>query len=121
MGGLGHLAVKLARAWGCHVTAFTSTEAKLSEARAMGAHEAMLSHVTRNDLLKFDRASTTKLAGNILGAERLGEPVGKKTSGSTLQQYYAWWRRSIAQGVGIYLDPNRAFAEDQKLTIRTRD
>ena len=32
IGGLGHLALKLARAWGCHVTAFTSTEAKQQEA-----------------------------------------------------------------------------------------
>lgn len=43
IGGLGHLAVKFARAWGCHVTAFTSTEAKQAEAQSMGAHEVMLS------------------------------------------------------------------------------
>ncbi|MEE2525425.1 NAD(P)-dependent alcohol dehydrogenase [Hyphobacterium sp. HN65] len=38
IGGLGHMAVKFLRAWGCEVTAFTSTEAKAEEARAMGAH-----------------------------------------------------------------------------------
>ncbi|MEZ4299795.1 MAG: NAD(P)-dependent alcohol dehydrogenase [Polyangiaceae bacterium] len=41
VGGLGHMAIKFARAWGCHVTAFTSTEAKQREALEMGAHEAL--------------------------------------------------------------------------------
>ena len=39
IGGLGHLALKFARAWGCHVTAFTSTEAKQQQALEIGAHE----------------------------------------------------------------------------------
>ena len=29
IGGLGHLALKFCRAWGCHVTAFTSSESKM--------------------------------------------------------------------------------------------
>lgn len=41
IGGLGHLAVKFARAWGCHVTAFTSTAAKQQEALEMGAHDVV--------------------------------------------------------------------------------
>jgi uncharacterized zinc-type alcohol dehydrogenase-like protein len=39
IGGLGHLALQFLRAWGCHVTAFTSTGAKADEARSLGAHE----------------------------------------------------------------------------------
>lgn len=38
IGGLGHLAVQFLKAWGCEVTAFTSSEAKAEEARRLGAH-----------------------------------------------------------------------------------
>jgi uncharacterized zinc-type alcohol dehydrogenase-like protein len=37
------MAVKLARAWGCEVTAFTSTAAKADEARSFGAHNVVSS------------------------------------------------------------------------------
>ncbi|MGE5503220.1 MAG: NADPH-dependent aldehyde reductase Ahr [Actinomycetota bacterium] len=43
IGGLGHLAVKFARAWGCEVTALTSTPAKADEARGFGAHKVVSS------------------------------------------------------------------------------
>ncbi|ORY74346.1 NADP-dependent alcohol dehydrogenase [Protomyces lactucae-debilis] len=39
LGGLGHLALKTAHAWGCHVTAFSRTNDKEEEARSFGAHE----------------------------------------------------------------------------------
>lgn len=38
IGGLGHLALKFARAWGCEVTAFTSNASKRDAALALGAH-----------------------------------------------------------------------------------
>ncbi len=41
IGGLGHMAIKFCRAWGCEVTAFTSTDAKRDEALAMGAHHTL--------------------------------------------------------------------------------
>ncbi len=37
IGGLGHMAVKFAAAYGCDVTAFTSSESKFEEARSFGA------------------------------------------------------------------------------------
>ena len=43
IGGLGHMAVKFARAWGCDVTAFTSSPSKREEALALGAHRTVSS------------------------------------------------------------------------------
>ena len=40
IGGLGHLALQFANAWGCEVTAFTS-ESKMEEAKEMGAHHSL--------------------------------------------------------------------------------
>lgn len=41
IGGLGHLALQFLKAWGCEVTAFTSSEAKKTEALALGAHHTL--------------------------------------------------------------------------------
>ncbi len=41
IGGLGHLALKFLKAWGCEVTAFTSNEAKRAEALSLGAHHTL--------------------------------------------------------------------------------
>lgn len=41
IGGLGHLALQFARAWGCEVTALTSSAAKYDEARQLGAHRVV--------------------------------------------------------------------------------
>ncbi len=38
IGGLGHMAVMFINAWGCHVSAFTSSPAKAEEAKSFGAH-----------------------------------------------------------------------------------
>ena len=41
IGGLGHMALMFANAWGCEVTAFTSNEAKQKKALEMGAHHTI--------------------------------------------------------------------------------
>lgn len=38
IGGLGHLALQFLKAWGCQVTAFTSSPSKREEALKLGAH-----------------------------------------------------------------------------------
>ncbi|MCH8476048.1 MAG: NAD(P)-dependent alcohol dehydrogenase [Opitutales bacterium] len=43
IGGLGHLALQFARAWGCEVTAFSSSPDKEAEARKLGAHRFVAS------------------------------------------------------------------------------
>lgn len=56
IGGLGHLAVKFAAAFGCEVTAFTSSESKFKEARDFGAHNVVSSR---------DSSAIQKLAGSF--------------------------------------------------------
>jgi uncharacterized zinc-type alcohol dehydrogenase-like protein len=56
IGGLGHMAVKFAAAYGCDVTAFTSSESKFEEARGFGA-----THVVSSK----DSAGIKKLAGSF--------------------------------------------------------
>ena len=41
IGGLGHIALQFLNAWGCDVTAFTSSETKKKEALEMGAHQTL--------------------------------------------------------------------------------
>ncbi len=43
LGGLGHMGVKLARAMGAHVVAFTTSPSKREDALRLGAHEVVVS------------------------------------------------------------------------------
>lgn len=56
IGGLGHMGVKFAAAYGCDVTAFTSSESKFDEARSFGAN-----HVVSTK----DAGGIKKLAGSF--------------------------------------------------------
>jgi alcohol/geraniol dehydrogenase (NADP+) len=56
IGGLGHMGVKFAAAYGCDVTAFTSSESKFDEAKGFGAHHVVSSR---------DSAALKQLAGSF--------------------------------------------------------
>ena len=56
IGGLGHMALKFCKAWGCEVTAFTSSDSKEEEARSFGAHHVVSSR---------DSKAIGKLAGTL--------------------------------------------------------
>ncbi|MBB5352451.1 putative zinc-type alcohol dehydrogenase-like protein [Haloferula luteola] len=43
LGGLGHMGVKFARAFGAHVVVFTTSPAKIEDALRLGAHEVVVS------------------------------------------------------------------------------
>jgi uncharacterized zinc-type alcohol dehydrogenase-like protein len=43
LGGLGHMAVKFANAFGAEVTLFTTSEGKTADAKRLGAHEVVIS------------------------------------------------------------------------------
>jgi uncharacterized zinc-type alcohol dehydrogenase-like protein len=56
IGGLGHLALRFLNAWGCEVTAFTSSLNKQDEARRLGAHKVVAS---------TDSAAMKTIAGTL--------------------------------------------------------
>jgi uncharacterized zinc-type alcohol dehydrogenase-like protein len=56
IGGLGHMAVKFANAWGCEVTAFTSSVSKTEEAKELGAHHVVSTR---------DKADLARIAGTL--------------------------------------------------------
>jgi alcohol/geraniol dehydrogenase (NADP+) len=56
IGGLGHMAVKFAAAYGCDVTAFTSSESKFDEAKGFGANHVVSSR---------DSAAIKQLGGSF--------------------------------------------------------
>ena len=56
IGGLGHMAVKFAAAYGCDVTAFTSSEGKIDEVKRFGANHVVSSR---------DSAAIRKLGGSF--------------------------------------------------------
>ena len=47
LGGLGHMGVKLARAFGAHVVVFTTSPSKTEDAMRLGAHEVVVSRDTK--------------------------------------------------------------------------
>jgi uncharacterized zinc-type alcohol dehydrogenase-like protein len=56
IGGLGHMALEFVNAWGCEVTAFTSSDSKREEALTLGAHHTLNSR---------DAAELTQAAGSF--------------------------------------------------------
>ena len=52
IGGLGHMALKFLRAWGCEVVAFTSSDSKRDEALSLGAHRVVNSR-NADDIAKL--------------------------------------------------------------------
>lgn len=71
LGGLGHMAVKLARAMGAHVVVFTTSERKRADALKLGAHEVLLStdaQAMQSQLGTFDFILDTVSAPHDLNA-----------------------------------------------------
>lgn len=62
IGGLGHMALKFLNAWGCEVTAFTSSDSKVKQALALGAHKTLNSRdadALKNASCSFDLVIST--------------------------------------------------------------
>jgi len=57
IGGLGHMGVQIAKAMGAKVTAITSHESKKEEAKALGAHDVLIStdeNAMKNNALRYN-------------------------------------------------------------------
>jgi uncharacterized zinc-type alcohol dehydrogenase-like protein len=65
IGGLGHMGVKLAHALGAHVVAFTTSESKRADAKALGADEVV---VSRNEAEMQAHANSFDLILNTVAA-----------------------------------------------------
>ena len=62
IGGLGHMALRFAQAWGCEVTAFSTSPDKEAEARHLGAHHFVASRdpaALRRAANRFDMVLVT--------------------------------------------------------------
>jgi uncharacterized zinc-type alcohol dehydrogenase-like protein len=71
IGGLGHMGIKLARALGAHVVAFTSSESKVKDALQLGAHEVVISkdaNAMASHTRSFDFILNTVAASHNLDA-----------------------------------------------------
>ncbi|ANW66521.1 hypothetical protein BCA37_25740 [Mycobacterium sp. djl-10] len=64
VGGLGHLAIQFARAWGCEVTAISSSADKAEQARRLGAHHFVESREIATTTNRFDAILSTA-AGDL--------------------------------------------------------
>ncbi|WP_282188147.1 NAD(P)-dependent alcohol dehydrogenase [Azospirillum sp. TSH64] len=65
IGGLGHMGIKLAHAMGAHVVAFTTSESKREDAKALGADEVV---VSRNEDEMATHAKSFDLILNTVAA-----------------------------------------------------
>ncbi|KAG0361876.1 hypothetical protein BC939DRAFT_480463 [Gamsiella multidivaricata] len=64
LGGLGHLAIKFSKAWGCKVVAISSTREKEQDAYAFGAHEFIYTKDPITTSTKMDYIINT-VAGDL--------------------------------------------------------
>ena len=71
IGGLGHMGIKLARALGGHVVAFTTSPGKIDDAKQLGAHEVV---VSRNESEMEAHAASFDLILNTVAASHDLDP-----------------------------------------------
>jgi uncharacterized zinc-type alcohol dehydrogenase-like protein len=74
LGGLGHMGVKFAVALGAHVTVITTSPAKSEDARALGAHEVLIS--TDREAMKAARKRFDFILDTVPVAHELAPYIG---------------------------------------------
>lgn len=84
LGGLGHMGVKLARAFGAHVVLFTTSERKKADALRLGAHEVVMS--TSKDEMKAHRNSFHFILDTVSAPHDINTLLGLLRRDGTLCQ-----------------------------------
>lgn len=105
IGGLGHLGLKFARAWGCEVIAFSSSRSKTEEAKSFGAHHVVGTH---------DEDDLKSLAGSLdLLLVTVNTPLNWPAMIATLRP------KGRLHIVGAVLEPVPVMAFDLIMTQRS--
>jgi len=84
LGGLGHMGVKLARAFGAHVVVLTTSESKTEDALRLGAHEVVVS--TNRDAMKAHRNSFHFILDTVSAPHDINALLGLLKRDGTLCQ-----------------------------------
>jgi len=71
LGGLGHMAVKFARAFGAHVVLFTTSASKIEDAKRLGAHEVVVSK--DSEAMGKQRASFDFILNTVAASHNLDD------------------------------------------------
>ena len=74
LGGLGHMALKFAKAFGAHVVQFTTSPAKIDDAKRLGADEVVLSSVPEE--MKGHAGSFDFILDTVSAPHDLGQFLG---------------------------------------------
>lgn len=128
IGGLGHLGIKFARAFGAEVVAFTTSQSKADAALALGAHEVVLSRdegqlaaqANRFDFLLDTVSATYPMTPFVQALKMGGTLCSLGLPGSfDLAPFALAMRRSIAgSGSGGTIETREMlqFCADQNIT-----
>lgn len=84
LGGLGHMAVKLARAMGAHVVLFTRSEQKRAEGLRLGAHEVVVT--SRRDEMRAQNGRFHFILDTVSAAHDINVYLGLLRRDATLCQ-----------------------------------
>ena len=104
------------------MTFATPGRVKRTKVRKVDAFATVLffQDVLRSPHFRIDEKERVRLAKQIGDFEKSVKPSGKGTSGQAIRDHYEKFREIATDGIGIELDPNRAFSEEQKEQLFTQ-
>lgn len=107
LGGLGHMGVKFARAFGAHVVAFTTSARKVEDCLRLGAHEVVVS--TQPNQMAKHRASFDFILDTVSGEHDINAYLQLLGRDGTLTMVGAP-EKPLSVAVFNLLLPRRSFA-----------